>query len=169
MSGRDTIIHQRFAAYLERRSLPRGLELGTNPELAERHALEACVRRYAPEEEKDVEPWMERLEIWIAENTESRSWPTENLIRIAARAITTSKPSGRVEDSRDGFIQSQISDAQAGQPIDEKMLYGSRSAQLIREIGMERVERYRANLKRELIKTYGEDFAKIHIENLCKK
>lgn len=122
MGMKEDFLKRGLSGYLLRRVPPRGLETKPQALEAELQALLSCVLRFAPRE--GYAEWWAQMETRIAEDAQTRAYPTEGEIKKAAMAIKPPKIS-LIAEADDIDSLKIISDKMnAGEPVGDGSFYG---------------------------------------------
>lgn len=159
MNPRVEFLSSKLTEYLDRRTMPRGLQ-SAEAQKKETQALIHCLVRYAPRQE--FGEWWGKLEVTLDEAAETRAWPTVAEIRKAAMVIRGpgSKHVAEVGDIDPlAIIAERIN---AGDLVGDGYLYGRLAVDLQRRglVTVDTLRKYRSALYFRLKNTYGEDRAR---------
>ena len=122
MNPRVEFLTAKLKGYLERRTMPRGLADKPKAQEAELSALIHCLTRYAPREE--FGEWWVKMESGLAENSETRAWPTEGEIRKAAANIRGPQTRQISEGDEIDPLQINADRMNSGAHVGDGCLYG---------------------------------------------
>lgn len=166
MNARKEFLEQNLRSYLGRRSMPRSLEGKPDAQREELAALVACVSRFAPNIGYDS--WWPGFVVKLAEDGQTRAWPTEGEIKKAATVIrgtiTKTVSEGDEVDPLD-IIAKRI---KANEPVGDGYIYGRLAVDLLRSgrVSRDELTAYRSGFYFHLRKVYGDDEAR-EIEARC--
>lgn len=155
MNFRTEHISQHLTKYLDRRFPPRGMSADAQAE--EFRALLRAVIKLAPEE--GYQEWWPKLEDSLDSIMQTRSWPTVNQIRAAAKLVgknTAEKKSEWVLDP----VKIAAKAIRAGEAVGDEWIYGVRAASLLSELSEDDLTPYRSSLFFRTKKLLGEEKAR---------
>lgn len=148
-------LKQHLVKYLDRRFPPRGMS--EQAQIEELQALLRATMKCAPEE--GYQEWWPKLEDSLDSIMQTRSWPTVNQIRAAAKLVgknTAEKKSAWVLDP----VKIAAKAIRAGEAVGDEWIYGVRAVSLLSELSEDDLTPYRSSLFFRMKDVWGEDKAR---------
>lgn len=160
MNLRENFLTGKLRSFLDRRSMPRGLADKPQAIRDELGSLVRCMVRFAPNH--DYEDWWVRFEDRLAEDGQTRAWPTEGEIKKAAmslRGTISRKPAQGDEIDPITIIAKRMN---AGEAVGDSCFYGRVAVDLLRSgnVDMATMRKYRSGFYFSAKNVYGEKQAR---------
>lgn len=160
MNPRVEFLTVKLKGYLERRTMPRGLADKPKAQEAELGALIHCLTRYAPRQE--FGEWWAKMESRLAENSETRAWPTEGEIKKAAMSLRGTQTKQVAEGDEIDPLVILSGRMERGEHVGDGCLYGRVAVDMLARglVTHDTLRKYRSGLYFRLKKVYGEEKAR---------
>lgn len=160
MNPRVEFLTEKLTAYLDRRSIPRNLADRPDARNAELSALVHTLVRYAPRQEYGE--WWAKIEVILAENADTRAWPTQSEIKSAAGKLSGSNTKHIADGSEIDPLEVIAGRMNAGELVGDGYIYGKLAVDLVRRglVSNDRMRQYRSALYFSSKKIYGEGEAR---------
>jgi hypothetical protein len=160
MSVMREFISEKLSEYLERKSIPRGMEGNSRAIKAEFDALLSCLMRFAPS--ADYGDWWESMVRHLDENSKTRSWP---LVEELKDAIFKTRPPKSIRVSQGDEIdplQINAKRMNSGEPVGDQWLYGQLAHELENSglVNAETFQKYRSSLFFSMKRVWHEETAR---------
>jgi len=149
--------------YLDRRSMPQGLKDKPQAQTDEIQALATTLYRLAPV--KGYGDWWDEFSERLAEDAQTRAWPTQGEMKKAAQATKGPRFEGSADYPEVGSdawsLMVMAKRIRAGEPIGEGWIYGMLAAELLRftDITIFDLEPYRKGAFFNRKSVYGKEAA----------
>lgn len=160
MNPRVEFLRAKISEYLERRTMPRGLADKPKAQEAELGALIHCLTRYAPRNEYGE--WWGKVVSQLAENSETRAWPTEGEIKKAAMGVRGKQTKHVAEGDEIDPLVILSGRMERGEHVGDGCLYGRVAVDMLARglVTQNTLRKYRSGLYFRLKKVYGEEKAR---------
>lgn len=169
MTPRNELLTRSLRAYLDRRTMPRGFEGRPESQQREITALMFTINRFAPS--TGYAEWWEQLEIRLAEDAQTRAWPTQGEVKKAASAIRGNVTKTVAEGTEFNPLEIIGKRMTAGEPVGDGYIYGRLAEDLLEggHVSRETLKRYRSAHFFHLRETYGAEQAAVIEAGLLKR
>ncbi len=132
MNSREQWLSDSLQRYLDRRSIPQGLRDKTRAIADEAAALVKSLLRCAPKQ--GYQEWWDEFSERLAEDAQTRAWPTEGEIKKAAIATPAQRQSHHTPaDWTLDPMRVNEKRILAGEPVGEDWIWGRNAFLLVRE------------------------------------
>lgn len=160
MTPRDEWLTDSLQRYLDRRTMPQGLKDKPGAQRDEAQALVKALLRQAPS--KGYQDWWEDFSERLAEDAQTRAWPTEGEIKKAAASLRRVSSTTTVQPGEIDPLEAAARRINAGESVGDGFIYGIDAVGLVRKHGITyaQLRAYRSAAYFADKATYGEEKAK---------